>query len=333
MPALMLFATLILLSRSSHAAEPIVVRNSDKPLWGHTHRIEFIENLRIGGEGADDEVFGSWVMIAADSKGRIIVADRQQNQVNRFSPAGEPLGPVGRGGEGPGEYANLWAVATDPKDNIYVASQGRVSLFDPSASFVSEFRDESHGMVNDVLVLSDGTLLLSEYDYPTQTTLQKYVDGKHIAHFSEVHRFPDEVAHHMQGFLGGSACMGPDGMIYYSQRVPYEIRKFTATGDLKMRVFRENDFVTPPKLEQTGEWTKISGWCGSYEILALPDGKLLNVILGVDFTVLDLFDSDGRLLLIQRSPLFHPQWLDARSNVYFRDRMAGSVVRSSMVIH
>lgn len=316
------------------AAEPVIVQNSDKPLWDSTHRIDFKENLRIGDDEDDDKMFGQRISIAADSKGRIIVADYNQNLVRRFNATGEFLGAIGRGGEGPGEYRNIMVIATDAKDKIYVGGQGRISIFDGNGVFIREFMDDSHGVARSIRSLSDGSVVISEYDYPTDTALQKYVDGKHTAHFCDVFKLSQEDKMALMGYLGGCVDVGSDGMIYFTQISPYEIRKFTPAGDLVTRIQRENDFVSFPKVEKIDNGTRISGGCGSFGIFVLPDGKFVNVILGAKMTILDLFDRDGRLLLSQRlEKPFHPQWVDVAGNAYWFDHDALEVVRARMTIH
>lgn len=324
----------MLLSVSARAAEPVVVQNSDKPLWDSTHSIDFKENLRIGDDEDDNKMFGQRISLAADSKGRIIVADYNQNLVRRYNASGEFLGAIGRGGEGPGEYRNIMIIATDSKDNIYIGGQGRVSIFDGGGAFVREFMDESHGVARGIRSLSDGSLLISEYDYPTDTALQKYVDGKHVAHFCGVYKLAEEDKMALIGYLGGSLDVGPDGSIYFTQICPYEIRKFTPAGDLVMRVKRQNDFVSFPKVEKIDNGVSISGGCASWGIFVLPDGKFINLVAGRNINVFDLFDKDGRLLLTQRSEKsFVPQWLDAASNAYWFDHDALEVVRARVTIH
>jgi len=126
------FVLFLAFATSSFAAEPLVVRNFDQPAWDKTHGIDLAEDLRIGGKDQEDVVFGTMVHITADSKGQIIVADYAQNTIEKFAADGHLIGPIGRGGDGPGEYRFVVAISVDPKDNLYVAGSNRVRVYDSS---------------------------------------------------------------------------------------------------------------------------------------------------------------------------------------------------------
>src|SRR5262245_26120616 len=118
----LLFASLLLLPTASFAADPVIVRTFAQPAWDASHGIELKEDLRIGGKDQDEIVFGTNIHLTVDSKGQIIVADYTQNMIRRFGADGKLMGPIGRVGEGPGEYRFVSAVTVDAQDNLYVAA-------------------------------------------------------------------------------------------------------------------------------------------------------------------------------------------------------------------
>jgi hypothetical protein len=72
--------------------------------------VQFLELHRLWEVGAaDDEdvIFGVISSVAVDAEGNVFVLDRQLTEVSMFSADGEYLGPVGREGEGPGEYSRV----------------------------------------------------------------------------------------------------------------------------------------------------------------------------------------------------------------------------------
>jgi hypothetical protein len=73
-------------------------RSADVP------RLRAEVTLEIGAtDGPDEYIFGRVSGIAADSAGRIVVADAQAEEIRVYSPSGEFLYLAARGGSGPGE--------------------------------------------------------------------------------------------------------------------------------------------------------------------------------------------------------------------------------------
>ena len=126
--------------------------------------IAFTEILRLG-EDTDENayLFGQIVELAVDSKGRILIADRQPPSVVVFSVDGEWLGSVGGVGEGPGEYVTVDGVDVSPSDSVYVMdSDGsrppRLHVYDPTDfTYVRQIRfpyDEDSGATGSAVGIS-----------------------------------------------------------------------------------------------------------------------------------------------------------------------------------
>ncbi|HKW13825.1 MAG TPA: hypothetical protein VJS69_05005 [Candidatus Krumholzibacteria bacterium] len=336
-----LFVLPFFLAAPALAADPLVVHNFDQPAWDASHGIELTEDLRIGGKDQKDIVFEKIVYLASDSKGQIIAADYMKNEVRKFGADGKLIGPIGKAGDGPDQYRFIVAIGEDSKDNLYVVGSKRVRVYDATDAFVTDFRDNSPNLVRCVRTLPDASLFLAEYDTQTNSVLQKYVEKKHAAHFGAPFNFSGQYKDEMMmAYAGGFIDVGADGMIYYTQMSPYEIRKYTPSGDLVMQVFRENSFVTAPHVERKGGSMIFHSYSGSVAIFALPDGKIMNVVGIVDgdgkpsSTVLDVFDSEGHLLLSHRlERYFTPQWCDPSGNLYTFESDSLAVIRSRLTIH
>ena len=75
---------------------------------------------------------------AINSKGQIVVVENGGNCISILTPEGEKIHTFGTAGSGNGEFNNLYGVAVDKDDNIYVASYShRVQKFTSEGNFVA----------------------------------------------------------------------------------------------------------------------------------------------------------------------------------------------------
>jgi hypothetical protein len=95
------------------------------------------ETLRIGGAESGPTSFVSTRSIEADAKGRILVYDRQAQDIKMFAPDGKFLRTIGRLGSGPGELRNAEGIAIDRSGKIWVrdAANGRFTIFNSEGEF------------------------------------------------------------------------------------------------------------------------------------------------------------------------------------------------------
>lgn len=78
-----------------------------------------------------DGDFGSVAALAADSRGKVYVADGMKQQVQVFAPDGRRLATLGRRGGGPGEFTGLRDVVVGRGDTLFAfdVQAQRVTLF------------------------------------------------------------------------------------------------------------------------------------------------------------------------------------------------------------
>ncbi len=93
--------------------------------------------VRVVGEVGDSIIFGNAGMLTVGAAGDLVMFDYSSTQLLRFGPDGTLLGPLGRRGSGPGEYAQVSGLVGRPDSSwaIYDVQNSRVSLFDRNGTF------------------------------------------------------------------------------------------------------------------------------------------------------------------------------------------------------
>lgn len=102
-----------------------------------------VPELTLGAlEGDRPDVFSTISGLAVDTAGRILVVDRNTNEVRFFSAQGEHLHTVGRTGEGPGEYTQINGLIRLPSDSLVVIDQegNRYSILTPDGQYERSVR-------------------------------------------------------------------------------------------------------------------------------------------------------------------------------------------------
>ena len=95
------------------------------------------ETLRIGGADAGPASFNQTRGIDVDAKGRILVMDRQTQDIRMFAADGKHIRTIGRQGAGPGEMKNAegMIIASDGKIWVRDAANARFSVFNAEGEF------------------------------------------------------------------------------------------------------------------------------------------------------------------------------------------------------
>lgn len=291
-------------------SETRVVRNGRTGLWegNASKHLHLLTDLSIGvDDDGEDYVFGRIFDVTADSRGRILILDNGFSRVQVYDSTGAFIQSIGRKGEGPGEFAFPTAIDVDDLDNLYVASRGRISVFNRDGRFVEEFRHRNPDSNVRSLRIDLGVgIYLSCLDILEQKVLHKYDSNyEFVRSFCDSYAAGEDVDLRIEQTYGGGAIdLGPDGKIFYTQMTPYEIRTFSPNGEPLLVVHRENDFVEPAPTHVPPDGRMNLGVrSGSSAIVTTRDGGFLNVVRVWDEStkstdvIIDLFDRDGRLLL------------------------------------
>ena len=119
-------------------------------------------NMFEGGKGTENGQLDFPRGMAVDSRGNILIADTNNNRLQRFSVNGIFLGVIGSKGEGQGEFREPSGLAVDSDGNIYVADTGnrRVQKLKADGTFLTEWRGAEPGFdaPREVAIGSDNTI-------------------------------------------------------------------------------------------------------------------------------------------------------------------------------
>jgi len=114
-------------------------------------------------EGDENTMFGNSIQINVDGEGRIYILDWDRRHIKVFSPEGNFLHLIGKKGQGPGEFGNIWDHRFDEDGNIYATDivNNRVSFFARGGEPLKQVKIPDG--IGAVVFLSNGNI------YTTQT--------------------------------------------------------------------------------------------------------------------------------------------------------------------
>jgi hypothetical protein len=287
-------------------AEVKTTFNKEPGLWSGDKRFKIVPGLVIGKEDRPEEyVLGRISGIAVNSDGDIYVLDNGYVRVQRYDSLGQYMQTIGSRGEGPGEFFFPTALALDNGGNLYVVDQSAISIFGPDGKYVDKFRHGQQSLVRSICVDPKSGIYISCFDALEQQMIHKYDFAyNRLFSFCDSYAVGKDVDVRVEDVCaGGMIDIGENGIIVYTQQTPFEIRRFSPSGTLLSVCRRENRVIKPPVVEITGSQVTVNAFAASSSIIVMNDGKLINEMKSLPqpddsvTTVIDLFDSDGRLLL------------------------------------
>jgi hypothetical protein len=223
---------------------------------GDLQVIALHELWEVGADDDDDVLFGVISSIDIDAEGNVFVLDRQLTEVTMFSADGEYIGPIGREGEGPGEFRRIGHVFVSGPGEIAVMQRmpgrivcvntdgspgGTITLPEAFSSAPAYFY--SGQRAGEDLVLSARQIERNE-DGVSFTTALLRIDpsGKEIARFSE-----KQDTRNMSSFTVEEKSNAPvlwtvdaDGNVYVNDEFDaYSIRVYDPSGALVRTIQRD----------------------------------------------------------------------------------------------
>jgi hypothetical protein len=107
-------------------------------------RLVFQEDLTIGvNEGDENYMFGQVVYLNTDDDGNFYVTDWDRKRIQKYDRQGRYVRTIGRKGQGPGEFQNVWRPEFDADGHLYVLDivARSISFFDKeSGQFLRQIK-------------------------------------------------------------------------------------------------------------------------------------------------------------------------------------------------
>jgi len=228
-------------------------------------KIVFKEELSIGEiEGDENYMFGMRVYFNVDDEGNIYVTDWDRKRIQKYNPQGKYIQTIGRKGQGPGEFQNVWVPRFDEDSNMYVTDIAghRISFFDKEGKFLKQIIIPS--ISSSLYINSKGYFITTKSLHIEEKDGEKFVSvfGFYDDKFNiikEIHRSiwepknptgRDEKS--MAQFLANimsdmafrpniSYFLTDDGLLYFGYPEKYEICIFSSEGKIIKTIRREYD--------------------------------------------------------------------------------------------
>jgi 6-bladed beta-propeller len=140
--ALVLASAARLPAQGRGSNDTVYIRGATPPAWGAA--VTLTPLFSIGKvDGPPEYAFGSIGAIAIDRSNRFYLFDENDRQIRLYDASGKFVRPIGRRGEGPGEYRVVAGmdVVDDTVLAIYDPGSAAVHLLQPDGKYVRSIRD------------------------------------------------------------------------------------------------------------------------------------------------------------------------------------------------
>jgi len=248
---------------------PIIVNGKiPQPPDKKERTFTFKEDLTIGvREGDENYMFGERVYFNVDDEGNIFVTDWDRKRIQKYGPDGKFLLTIGREGQGPGEFINVWEPEFDKDGNLYVVdiSQKRISFFSRDGRYLKQIGFPQTNVSSSLYFSSRGHFLMAVDEIEAEgqdgsrwTTIVGLYDDKfqplEVFH-RENHemkapggREEDAIAQSLAASMSDMAfkpaphyLLAPNDEIFFGFTDAYEFKVYSPEGKLARMIRKDYD--------------------------------------------------------------------------------------------
>lgn len=243
--------------------------------------ISFQADLMIGEDEDSELILGQVSSVCVDSAGGIYLAESRIPCVYRLDSDGQFVARFGQEGDGPGDLSQSFRFAMDSAGRIFLAGMGeKVHMMSTDWEYLGGFKRENPGsLVRSLAIAPNGTVAISTPSRTNQTSIDLYSsEHEYLRSFCDTFdKGTDWEPRFASSYAGGRLALGADGFLYFIQSAPYDLRKFTAAGELVASTTSGGaEFVPEPPLpEIDGDRVFFAMSWGTTGIAVLPDGSIL----------------------------------------------------------
>lgn len=244
--------------------------------------LRLVDDHAFGGHGDSDVLIRNASAVAVDDRGHVFIADPGLRTIHSFSPEGQYLGGIGEAGEGPGDVMSGVTIALDQRGRMLLAGVGgRVDVLDLDGRYIESFDRRNPGeTVRSIVVSEAGEIAISVIDILEQTVVDLYASNFEFERaLGTTYAVGEDIDWRIESTYGGGfVAEGDAGSIYYLQVAPYELRKYTFSGELIASTgVGSADFVpAPPEIERRNGRVFVPILWGSTGIVVLSDGRIVS---------------------------------------------------------
>ena len=117
------------------------------PEWGNKQKLKLDFVYKIGGLDEDDDKYQLFMAVESmlDKEGNLYVMDSGTFRIQVYDPEGKYLRTIGKKGQGPGEFQNLFSMDMDKNGVLYIIDgiSDRINQFDKGGKFITSTKIKS----------------------------------------------------------------------------------------------------------------------------------------------------------------------------------------------